>query len=72
MADAKKCDRCGEFYVERVIDCKKIGGDHIRPLNGTLRVYEGFSNSGFYYDLCPACFDTLMDFLNIEEVDKGE
>ncbi len=70
MASAKKCDRCGDFYEERVIDCKASGGGSVRPLNGTLRVYEYCTNCGFYYDLCPTCFKVLMNFLRIEEVKK--
>lgn len=72
MASAKKCDRCGDFYEERVIDCKESGGDYVRPLNGTLRLYEDCSSKGFYYDLCPTCFKVLMNFLRIEEVKRGD
>ena len=72
MADAKKCDRCGKFYEHRVIKCKRSCGRYdVRPLNGTLRVYEDCTNRGFYFDLCPACFHELMDFLHIEEVKEG-
>ncbi len=70
MADAKKCDRCGEFYEQRSIVCKAINSTFIRRLNCTLRVYEEFTNAGYYFDLCPVCFHKLMDFLHIEEVDK--
>lgn len=71
MANAKKCDRCGEFYEKRSIDCKTINSKFFKRLEGNLMVYEVNTSSGFYFDLCPACFHELMDFLHIEEV-EGE
>lgn len=72
MANAKKCDRCGEFYEKRSYDCKTTYSKFIKMLEGDLKVHEVNSSSGFYFDLCPICFHKLMDFLHIEEVDKGE
>lgn len=72
MANAKKCDRCGEFYEQRSIVCKTINSPFIRRLGGSLRVYEENTNLGFYFDLCPACFHELIDFLHIEEVEEGD
>ena len=65
MANAKKCDRCGGFYLkEEKKTCR----------NGSL--VSGVSLRSFYgnpidsYDLCECCTKKLLEFL--EKSDKEE
>ena len=56
MADAKKCDICGKFYIP------PLGIDLTR---NTYSLYYNnliITNSGFY-DLCPNCNGKLNDFV---------
>lgn len=69
MANAKKCDRCGEFYVN---DEKTYDGRSYNP-SGThffnrLVLEKGNSITGSYvfvnyFDLCPDCRLALRMFL---------
>lgn len=63
MANAKKCDRCGNFYdMYRGIRFKADG-----------EIYGAFSavlSNGFRMkalDLCPACMKETITFLGLEE-----
>lgn len=55
MADAKKCDVCGKFYVP--------------PLGTALIIntyslwYNGGFGGGMFYDLCSDCQKNLNDFV---------
>lgn len=60
MADAKKCDRCGEFYVAKNFRQKL-----------TVRVNSG-SNTWYELDLCDKCHKELQAFLNFNNADKEE
>ena len=48
--DAKKCDRCGAFYV---------------PTNGgrALEIYEHSFPDDVVLDLCPKCHEDLLTFV---------
>ena len=52
--DAKKCDRCGKY----------VDGDDVPQIRGWQS--EGAMHVGtqlIKMDLCPECFDALMEFL---------
>lgn len=51
MANAKKCDRCGNLYD--------------RPLcNDVVRIHLDFGYAGDrYVDLCDGCYNKLCDFV---------
>lgn len=56
MADAKKCDRCGEFF-------DKTGMTEMAELN----MRNGYSISR-RYDLCDRCAEDLMKFMRNKNV----
>lgn len=59
MANAKKCDRCGKFYIQ---NDNKFEIDGEVPTNLNI-----FGRSGWNikeYDLCDKCWEELMDFLD--------
>lgn len=62
--DAKKCDKCNQYYDEYKIYFKKTNGNIVHTnrikLGDTLNVYDGF-------DLCPSCMRQILAFLNISE-----
>ena len=53
MADAKKCDRCGAFYVMYVNPILQITKDN-HPYSPT------------HIDLCPQCVEELKQWLNLK------
>lgn len=61
MADAKKCDRCGKFYVEN--EQEFVGC--------TLR-HQVHCTESKYFDLCNECIGRLWTFLNFPvEIDDA-
>lgn len=50
MADAKRCDRCGKFYI---INKQKFGGCSLKHRTQTM-----------HFDLCDECVSKLWTFLN--------
>ena len=61
MANAKKCDRCGEYYDEPDSNC--IGGINIVPVSeGTI----------YTFDLCEDCLENLYDFLRLSDEVKNK
>jgi hypothetical protein len=54
MADAKKCDICGAFYMR----------DEFFPIVPGYRLTkEGFSSGLVFLDLCPECKEKLESFV---------
>lgn len=77
MADAKKCDRCGRFYIEK---------DKVKLVNhpkfilkdraiSWINVYDRGDNVVGSFDLCDDCAKKLYHFLcnepELEERDKS-
>lgn len=60
MADAKKCDRCGKFFVEDDLD-----------ESHDLHVCELVNRYGDvkFKDLCPSCSKALEHFMKLEPID---
>lgn len=64
MADAKKCDRCGDFYT--MDDLFRLGNEeyiNVKIFKCTS-IGDGFKHSDDRYDLCPKCMEKLIAWLN--------
>lgn len=64
MASAKKCDRCGKYYVinktkRSIYECTIIG----------IRIVNTMTNSKMY-DLCDDCIDALFDFMYLDDKEE--
>lgn len=61
MAEAKKCDRCGQFYdfysKDIIIDRYK------HKVNGFRYTFDRVG-TGEGIDLCPDCMQKLFEFMN--------
>lgn len=57
MADAKKCDRCNNFYMPDDIEMYSI-----KRIIAIISTGTGETNKT--YDLCPECAKKLKDFMN--------
>lgn len=59
MADAKKCDRCGKFFIEDDLD-----------ESHDLCVCELVNRYGDvkFKDLCPSCSEALDHFMKLEPI----
>lgn len=69
MADAKKCDRCGNFYTssEKRLDSqgrylKGITMDGLKYTNGYIN--QSCTRYQKQIDLCPDCGEKLISWLN--------
>lgn len=58
MANAYKCDKCGNFY-EKQISRRKID----------ILVRHPYGCQ--YIDLCPACYENLVKWLNLDKDEDG-
>ena len=63
MADAKKCDRCGKYYMDGE---KRYTVDSF-PV-GCIKLMSVSEDCIDYYDLCDDCVKKLMVFLDNIEV----
>lgn len=67
MAEARQCDRCGEFYsINDKIDKRgeyPMGGDY-KKLIYSMTLYDNNVNRIKHLDLCPACSRSLNVWLN--------
>nr|DAG59497.1 MAG TPA: hypothetical protein [Caudoviricetes sp.] len=61
MALARKCDRCGSFYIPKPRKSSREGFNAINLINRALG--EATYSNGTY-DLCPNCSDSLLNWLN--------
>lgn len=53
MANAKKCDRCGAFYLTEEVSFPLV------PIEGKQRQITTIGNSYYDVDLCPACWENF-------------
>lgn len=72
MANAYKCDRCGEFFTETFANDYKIkGSKRIRALETS--VYFKTKDDGRpRRDVCPKCMFDLFGGWAIERVDEND
>lgn len=61
MSLARKCDRCGSFYVPESRRSREERTNAINLINRTLGEVT-YSNGT--YDLCPNCSNSLLEWLN--------
>ena len=61
MSLARKCDRCGSFYIPASRRSREDGFNAINLANRTL---NDSTYSKGTYDLCPNCSNSLLDWLN--------
>lgn len=62
MANAKRCDRCGKFYVE---NRQEFTGCMLKHCNL-------MASSNIHFDLCDECIGKLWTFLNFPvEIDDA-
>ena len=62
MADAYKCDICGNFYIRNRERYNRI---ELRKVTG-----NGYIESGDGYDICPDCESAILNL--IKERNKNE
>lgn len=67
--DAKKCDRCGEYY-DPDVNIGHIGDDRFFKHHGCLYFYPVESSPRI--DLCPKCSNEFEAWLNGVYDKKGE
>lgn len=69
MADAKKCDRCGNFYIEKDKQ-SEINGLRV----GYIKLYRSNGDYIKKYDLCDDCVTALLEFMkkrkSLEEITR--
>lgn len=59
MADAKRCDRCGTYYVEKEKKYKVGGG-----ILASIKFVSSQNTLIKYFDLCDECAEKLDKFMN--------
>lgn len=65
MALARKCDRCGGFYIPS--HAEKNRREREGEFNAIIAIDRTLSNKYYEtrtYDLCPYCSALLLDWLN--------
>lgn len=65
MSLARKCDRCGSFYIHE--SRKKNRGASGDEFNAITLIDRTLSNKYYEnrtYDLCPNCSNSLLEWLN--------
>lgn len=53
MADAKRCDRCGSYYMEN---------------EKTVSIRSTYDGSFTYYNLCDSCVEKIVSFMEQPEL----
>ena len=72
MAMARKCDRCGDYYMPDALLMKNAGGrvNAIRLMD--LKYEDGMlDQQRKLYDLCPSCLYSLKQWLYGKEDQDG-
>lgn len=65
--DAKKCDRCGSFYVRKESKMDNAVDIFGKKVLGILLI-GGINESDYYVDLCPNCMNDLKIFMEVQHV----
>lgn len=68
MMNAKKCDRCGDFYINNTFDARSRTKGTITK----LAFLDKYSNHGETFDLCDCCWIELVRFLNYKEESNND
>lgn len=67
--DAKKCDRCGSFYIH------ENGGGLSKNSDKVYAIYIRAVPFDLQFDLCPECYNDLLMFIKNpgkKEIDTNE
>lgn len=67
--DAKKCDRCGSFYIRKELkidNAVDILGKKVFDV--ILRYREDGFDGDYCVDLCPKCMNDLKIFMEVQHV----
>ena len=59
MANAKRCDRCGKFYM---------GGDIYRGPYAPTIAYTSCDNTTIKFDICESCLHSFVKFVDNERL----
>ena len=72
MAEAKICDRCGNYYVPPVRSAIDVLSENIvRNLGGTV-ARDKYEPINEVFDLCPGCFKSFVRWFDTEEGDTDD
>lgn len=67
--DAKKCDRCGAFYIRKELKKNNAVDIFGKPVFGVRLIYRGTGcDHGVDVDLCPNCMNDLKMFMEVQNV----
>ena len=69
MADAKKCDRCGEYFDPFTSNDSETSIHGRFPRNVAL--YDCHYNRVENWDICPVCADEFVKWINKFKEDKN-
>ena len=64
MANAKKCDRCGEYYQEREMNAIESLVNSFSPITATTSKTDVIEE---LIDLCPKCSKSLRKWMGGKE-----
>lgn len=69
--DAKKCDRCGKFYVRKELKVDNHVDIFGKEVLGILLI-GNIDECDYYVDLCPYCMNDLKNFFEQSSVIQEE
>lgn len=61
MSLARKCDRCGSFYIP---ESRKSNRETFNAINLVNRTFGDATYSNGTYDLCPNCLNSFLEWFN--------
>ena len=61
MSLARKCDRCGSFYIP---EPRRSNREQCNAINLVNRTFGDATYSNGTYDLCPNCLNSFLNWLN--------
>lgn len=70
MADAKKCDRCGNYYDENAKH--KVTINSCKTVISEVCTYTRSGHAYKPYDLCDNCIDDFFEFMCNRQLEKED
>lgn len=67
MANAKKCDRCGNYYQERQPNAFEAFSNSLFDVVAKPEVLYKIETIEKFLDLCPACSKSLKRWMKLKE-----